>query len=60
MPDRFTISAVLSIEAIGLAGRAEVRIISCREHRLNGAVPFNTTGGLIGWGHPTGARSARP
>ena len=21
----------------------------------NGKVPFNTTGGLIGWGHPTGA-----
>ena len=24
-----------------------------------GAVPFNTTGGLIGWGHPTGASGVR-
>ena len=23
-------------------------------HSRTGSIPFNTTGGLVGWGHPTG------
>ena len=58
--DCFTISAVLSIEAIGLAGPGGGPDYILAGHTArNGAVPFNTTGGLIGWGHPTGGSGVR-
>ena len=58
--DCFTISAVLSIEAIGLAGPGGgPDYILAGSTARNGAVPFNTTGGLIGWGHPTGGSGVR-
>jgi acetyl-CoA C-acetyltransferase len=54
--DCFTIAGVLSVEALGLAkpGEGPDFIISGNTSR-NGRIPVNTTGGLIGWGHPTGA-----
>ncbi len=58
--DCFTISGLLSVEAIGLAGRGEGPdyILEGKTSR-QGEVPFNTSGGLIGWGHPTGGTGVR-
>jgi acetyl-CoA acetyltransferase len=54
--DCFTIAAVMAIEAIGFAapGEGPDFILKGNTSR-DGKIPFNTTGGLIGWGHPTGA-----
>lgn len=54
--DCFTIAGVLATEAIGLSKPGEgpdYVLAGCTAR--GGAVPFNTTGGLVGWGHPTGA-----
>ncbi len=58
--DCFTISGLLSVEAIGLAKQGEGTdyILSGQTSR-QGALPFNTSGGLIGWGHPTGGTGVR-
>jgi acetyl-CoA C-acetyltransferase/acetyl-CoA acyltransferase len=58
--DCFTISGLLSIEAIGLAkpGEGPDYILGGATSRT-GALPFNTSGGLIGWGHPTGGTGVR-
>jgi len=54
--DCFTIAAVLAIEAIGLAGHGKgTDFILSGATRRSGSIPINTTGGLIGWGHPVGA-----
>lgn len=54
--DCFTIAGVLCMEAIGFAekGKGPDYILEGHTSRT-GKVPVNTTGGLIGWGHPTGA-----
>lgn len=53
--DCFTIAAVMAVEAIGFAGPGEgADFISAGNTARGGKIPFNTTGGLIGWGHPTG------
>ena len=54
--DCFTIAGVLAVEALGLAdpGKGPDYILEGNTAR-NGKFPINTTGGLIGWGHPTGA-----
>jgi acetyl-CoA C-acetyltransferase/acetyl-CoA acyltransferase len=54
--DCFTIAGILATEAIGLAdpGTGTDYVLAGNTAR-DGKVPFNTTGGLIGWGHPTGA-----
>ena len=54
--DCFTIAGVLSVEAIGFAdaGKGAEYIYEGHTAR-DGKTPMNTTGGLIGWGHPTGA-----
>lgn len=54
--DCFSIAAVMSVEALGLAeyGKGTDYILEGKT-AADGEVPFNTTGGLIGWGHPTGA-----
>jgi acetyl-CoA acetyltransferase len=54
--DCFTIAGVMAVEAIGLAKPGEgPDYISAGNTARDGKVPFNTTGGLVGWGHPTGA-----
>jgi len=58
--DCFTISGLLSVEALGLApagGGAEL-VLSGATARA-GAFPTNTGGGLVGYGHPTGATGVR-
>jgi acetyl-CoA C-acetyltransferase/acetyl-CoA acyltransferase len=58
--DCFTMSGLLSVEAIGLAkpGEAPDYVMSGATART-GALPFNTCGGLIGWGHPVGGTGVR-
>ncbi len=54
--DCFTIAGIMAVEAIGLAeyGKGTDYVIAGKTAR-GGEVQFNTTGGLVGWGHPTGA-----
>jgi acetyl-CoA C-acetyltransferase len=54
--DCFTIAGIMAVEAIGLAkpGEGPDYVLAGNTSR-DGKVPFNTTGGLVGWGHPTGA-----
>ena len=53
--DCFTIAGIMATEAIGLAecGKGAEFVTNGNTAR-NGSIPFNTTGGLVGWGHPTG------
>ncbi len=54
--DCFTIAGILGTEAIGLAEEGKgAEFVAAGNTARDGKVPFNTTGGLIGWGHPTGA-----
>jgi len=54
--DCFTIAGIMGVEALGLAepGKGAQFVLDGHTAR-NGIIPFNTTGGLIGWGHPVGA-----
>ena len=54
--DCFTIAGILATEAIGFSepGKGAAFVAEGNTSR-QGTIPFNTTGGLIGWGHPTGA-----
>jgi acetyl-CoA acetyltransferase len=54
--DCFTIAGIMAVEAIGFAnyGEGPDYVIAGNTSR-SGVTPFNTTGGLVGWGHPTGA-----
>jgi acetyl-CoA acetyltransferase len=54
--DCFTIAGIMAVEALGLAehGKGPDFVIEGNTSR-QGKIPFNTTGGLVGWGHPTGA-----
>ena len=54
--DCFTIAAVLAVEAMGFAKPGEGAQFIYEGHTAHdGDIPMNTTGGLIGWGHPVGA-----
>lgn len=54
--DCFTIAGILAVEAIGFAKYGEgVDFVIAGNTARDGEIPMNTTGGLIGWGHPTGA-----
>lgn len=53
--DCFTIAGLMCMEAIGFAEKGKgADFILAGNTARNGSVPINTTGGLIGWGHPTG------
>jgi len=54
--DCFTIAGIMAVEAIGLADKGKgPEFIANGNTARSGSIPFNTTGGLVGWGHPTGA-----
>ncbi|MBU1370292.1 MAG: thiolase family protein, partial [Bacteroidetes bacterium] len=54
--DCFSIAGLLAVEALGLAEKGKgAEYVAAGNTARNGAMPMNTTGGLIGWGHPTGA-----
>jgi len=54
--DCFSIAGIMATEAIGFAdfGKGTEFVAEGNTSRT-GKIPFNTTGGLIGWGHPVGA-----
>jgi acetyl-CoA acetyltransferase len=53
--DCFSIAGVLSTEALGFAEPGKgAEFVAQRNTARDGKIPINTTGGLIGWGHPTG------
>jgi acetyl-CoA C-acetyltransferase/acetyl-CoA acyltransferase len=54
--DCFTIAGVLAVEAMGLVAHGQgAAFVAEGATARDGVMPINTTGGLIGWGHPTGA-----
>jgi acetyl-CoA acetyltransferase len=58
--DCFTISGMLSLEAVGLAGVGKsAAYMLDGKTRADGDCPTNMTGGLVGFGHPTGATGVR-
>lgn len=58
--DCFTITALLALEAIGYAERGRgAHFILDGHTRVGGKIPTNPSGGLGGFGHPTGASGVR-
>lgn len=58
--DCFTIAGLLAIEAAGFAHYGEGAVyVKDGKTKTDGVIPTNTTGGLIGYGHPTGATGVR-
>ncbi len=58
--DCFTIAGLLAIEAAGFAEHGEgAEFVKVGNTALGGSIPTNTSGGLIGYGHPTGATGVR-
>ena len=58
--DCFTISGLLSVEALGLAARGGgAELVLGGATARSGKFPMNTGGGLVGYGHPTGATGVR-
>lgn len=58
--DCFTVAGVLAVEAAGFAGYGEgADFVKEGKTKSDGVIPTNTTGGLIGYGHPTGASGVR-
>ena len=54
--DCFSIVGILALESIGVVSKGEGPDFIIQGHTTReGKLPINTTGGLIGWGHPTGA-----
>lgn len=58
--DCFSISGMLSLEAVGLVepGKSAAYLLDGKT-RADGECPTNMTGGLCGFGHPTGATGVR-
>lgn len=58
--DCFAITALMTLEAIGAAkvGTASKMIMDGKT-RFDGSLPVNPSGGLCGFGHPTGASGVR-
>ncbi len=58
--DCFSITGLLSLEALELAAPGEgADLLLAGENARDGRFPTNTGGGLIGYGHPTGASGVR-
>jgi acetyl-CoA C-acetyltransferase/acetyl-CoA acyltransferase len=58
--DCFTITALLALEAIGYADKGKAPQLILDGHTLpEGRIPTNLSGGLGGFGHPTGASGVR-
>lgn len=53
--DCFSIAGILTVEALGLAAPGKgCDYVAEGNTARDGIMPINTSGGLIGWGHPTG------
>lgn len=58
--DCFTITAILALEAIGYANPGGGPFFISEGHTaIDGTIPTNLSGGLGGFGHPTGATGVR-
>ncbi|OGB60344.1 MAG: 3-ketoacyl-CoA thiolase [Caldithrix sp. RBG_13_44_9] len=58
--DCFTITALLALEAACIVKEGEAAdFVEKGETALGGEIPTNATGGLIGFGHPTGGTGVR-
>ncbi len=58
--DCFSITGILSLEALGYAAPgAGVDLVLAGDTKPGGRFPTNTSGGLVGFGHPTGATGVR-
>ncbi len=58
--DCFTVTAILACEALGLAKYGEgAEFVAAGNTRREGKTPMNASGGLVGYGHPTGASGVR-
>lgn len=58
--DCFSISGLLGLEAVGLAAEGKAASFILEGHTgIEGAMPTNLSGGLGGFGHPTGATGVR-
>lgn len=58
--DCFTITAILALEALGLAEKGKgAHLILDGFTTMEGTLPTNLSGGLGGFGHPTGASGVR-
>ena len=58
--DCFSIAELLMYEALGFCGPGEgVRFAAAGETTLEGSIPVNTGGGLLGFGHPVGATGVK-
>jgi len=58
--DCFTITGLLSLEAACIVKQGEAaRFVSEHRTAMDGELPVNATGGLIGFGHPTGGTGVR-
>jgi acetyl-CoA C-acetyltransferase/acetyl-CoA acyltransferase len=54
--DCFTIAGIMAVEAMGFTELGKgAEFVAMGKTARDGQIPMNTTGGLIGWGHPTGA-----
>ncbi|MBI4722442.1 MAG: 3-ketoacyl-CoA thiolase [Candidatus Stahlbacteria bacterium] len=58
--DCFSIAGLLMVEAMGFAKYGEAaEFVAMGKTKRDGEIPTNTTGGLIGYGHPVGATGVR-
>jgi acetyl-CoA acyltransferase len=58
--DCFTIAELLMYEAIGLAEEGQGKeLLLSGQTSLEGSIPVNTGGGLVGFGHPVGATGVK-
>ncbi len=58
--DCFTVTELLMIEALGLAAAGEgAALVRDGATAIDGRVPVNTGGGLVGFGHPVGATGVK-
>ena len=58
--DCFSITGMLSLEALELAAPGQsIDLVLAGENKRTGRFPTNAGGGLVGYGHPTGASGVR-
>ncbi|MFM2245759.1 MAG: hypothetical protein RL071_1833 [Pseudomonadota bacterium] len=58
--DCFTIAELMTYEALGLAPKGEgAALLRDGRTQLDGDLPVNTGGGLVGFGHPVGATGVK-
>ena len=58
--DCFSITGLLALEAVGVCKKYMAgEFVYSGESTINGTLPTNLSGGLCGFGHPTGATGIR-